>query len=156
MHLATSYPSKYLKWIKFIKEKLNKKVIISADAVDSKDKDTIDQMVEVFRKVDLIFINTEELNNIKQAYRNIKFNKPMVLKKGKYGAVYINKFNKVIVRVPALKVDVKDSTAAGDVLAGVFLAKLAIGYNIYDSLKHAVRVSSESVRDFGVDHLSQI
>lgn len=156
IHLATSYPSKYLKWLKYLKKNFTDSTIISADAVDTKGLRVVNQMVNVFEQVDLVFINMEELSNIKNAYPDFKLNKPMILKKGPLGAVYIDKENDLRINIPAPKVKMVDSTGAGDILAGVFLAKLAQGINIKNALTYAVNMASKSVSNFGVEHINPL
>jgi len=52
--------------------------------------------------------------------------------------------------VPA-SVPVVDTTGAGDVLAGAFLALRSVGVDVRAALRHAVAIASASVVDFGVD-----
>lgn len=108
---------------------------------------------EMFRKAALIFTNEDEYQTLMQLGQEA-FSSPVILKKGKHGAVYIHKHDTIV--VPAHAVDPVDTTGAGDVLAGAFLAQRAQGRSIEASLQHAVDLASQSVTAFGVEHMRTI
>jgi ribokinase len=97
---------------------------------------------------DLVFLNDEEARLL--AWTRPKGNaQAMILKHGPEGAEYIDAWRTVAistVHVPAI-----DTTGAGDILAGVFLALRSGGATPEVALRHAVAVATASVQSFGVD-----
>ena len=81
----------------------------------------------------------EGLGSMNKKYPNLK----IMLTLGSSGCVYKDK--KETVSRPAYKVDVVDTTAAGDTFTGYFVAGISAGDNICDILKTALLASSIAV-----------
>ncbi len=114
---------------------------------------------EIFEKVDVLIINEVEANQL----TDIKIkNKKNVLKAGNKildlgvsniiftlggnGVYIINKHD--IKFVPAIKIKVKDTTAAGDTFIGAF-ASYYKGNNIKEAVENAVKVAGLTVSKMG-------
>jgi ribokinase len=147
IHLPTQLPAHALTWI----DKLDHRYI-SVDSFEAFVQEFPEMTKEMFRKASLIFTNESEFQTLKQLGEET-FNAPIILKKGKDGAAYIYKNDTIV--VPASPVDPIDTTGAGDVLAGAFLAQRANGVGVEESLKNAVELASKSVTQFGVEHIGQ-
>jgi sugar/nucleoside kinase (ribokinase family) len=144
IHIATMPPQQQIKFMNFLKSKTKSK--ISIDTLEQYIQQWPKEVLEVFLKADLIFLDKRE----KQMMNGLK-GKTMVIKKGSEGAEYLS--GKKIIKIPAPKTKVVDKTGAGDVLEGVFLALLAQGKKPIYSLKKAVNLASKSVTQFGIDFL---
>lgn len=146
IHLPTQLPEHSLKWLDF----MNNRGGVSVDSFEAFVKDFRELTLEMFRRADMIFTNEVEYEELRHAGTAI-FNKPMVLKRGRHGAVYIDGENSIT--VPAPMVTTIDTTGAGDVLAGAFLAQRAKDRDVRVSLEEAVKTASSTVTRFGVEHL---
>ena len=69
--------------------------------------------------------------------------KNVIVTLGTNGSVLYNKTNEI--RVPACKVKAVDTVAAGDTYVGYFIASLASGYNVKESMEFASKASSITV-----------
>lgn len=150
IHLATATPHHYLKWIEQFQSNGIHPEVLSADAFELFCRQYPAETLKAFRAVDLIFLNEEELGILRQ-YGETNFQVPMILKRGSKGAVYIDQEEQIT--IPAPSVSAIDTTGAGDVLAGVFLALRSQGVPITTALEKAVAAATSSVTNFGVDHL---
>jgi len=148
IHLSTSLPQNYVAWIEFLSCKTN--AIISADAFETFALQFPQESISALNMSDLIFINEAEAN-ILEKHGTVRTDIPWVLKKGRGGATYIHGTKEI--NVKAAKVNAIETTGAGDVLAGAFLALLSNGYEIEQALTTAVNIASLSVTQFGVEHL---
>jgi sugar/nucleoside kinase (ribokinase family) len=135
--------------------------------IGSKQKD----LLEVIKKVDIVFMNeteakmlTQENNNIKAIKKIVELGpKYVVVKRGEYGSTLYSKemgfFN-----CPALPVEnVIDPTGAGDSFAGGFfgyLVKNVAGVPGWTDLKQAVIagtvMSSATIQDFSLNALKHV
>lgn len=149
IHLATSTPHNYLYWINILKE-ANYKGQVSADAFEEYVDKFPEMILEVYQETDLFFLNDYEYSILSKRLSYLP-DKPMVLKHGKLGATYINGAQQMRSYSPV--VEVVDTTGAGDVLAGTFLAHKVRGDQPSIALDKAVLMASRSVTNFGVDHL---
>lgn len=152
IHLATSDPVKYLKWFNFLKKRI-KETTISADAFEQYVTDDPKDTIDVIKKVDLFFINEEECSVLKKQ-NGFTIRKPYIFKRGEKGAEFRDGYHNISIKAP--KVKPIDTTGAGDVLAGAYLASIAQGKSIKDALTIAVKVASKSVTNFGVEHIKPI
>jgi len=74
-------------------------------------------------------------------------NAPVIVTLGERGALLIHPEG--IALLPAPRVDVVDTTGAGDVLSGVLAAGLAAGLDVEEAARRAVEAASASVRVAG-------
>ena len=151
IYLATSLPDQHLLWIKNLKSRGIDKSRITANAFELYVREYPELTKTVLSNVGTVFLNEEELNTLKQ-YGELMFSTPVVLTKGPLGAIYID--GNEIISVPAPKVNVVDTTGAGDTLAGVFLALRSQNIPIEQALERAVNIASTSITEFGVEHIN--
>jgi len=102
------------------------------------------QSRQVRDAADLVFLNEEEHRLL-----GLPADSEAVLKLGACGARYLTRG--AVHRVASAPVDVVDTTGAGDLLAGVFLASRLKGVGPVEALARAVRAATASVTAFGVD-----
>jgi sugar/nucleoside kinase (ribokinase family) len=143
IHVAINFPDTQLEIIKYLKS--NSKAIISVDTHEAYVND--DLVKEVFNLADIAFIDKEFINLL-------DCNSPIkIIKQGKDGCKYISKEKEFLVK-PELCNNVIDKTGAGDTVTGVFMSLLSIGKTEEEALEKAVEVATESIKDYGVEHLS--
>lgn len=150
IHFSTSLPQRYLAWIRSLRDNPAVHAEISVDAFEAFAKSFPEETKLAMRSANIIFMNEDEME-ILQGFGYPDFTIPTVIKYGKRGAEY--RHNDTVITVMAPDVEAIDTTGAGDVLAGAFLAQRVKNIPIDQSLENAVYVASNSVRDFGVDHL---
>lgn len=153
IHLATGPPEHHLIWVETLNRRISEATTLSADTFEAFAKNHPQETSRVLQAVGMIFINEEEFRILRQ-FGTVSFSVPTILKKGPAGAVYIA--GNQTIEIPAPPVEVVETTGAGDVLAGVFLALRAQGVPVEQALKKAVNVASQSVTEFGVEHLNPI
>ena len=126
---------------------------------------TLDELMEVIRKVDVITINDEEARQLTHEYSLVKAAakihelgpKYVVIKKGEHGALLFNHNN--IFFAPALPLEeVFDPTGAGDTFAGGFAGYLTQSENLsFSNLRNAVihgsNLASFCVERFGTERM---
>ncbi|MFT6722163.1 MAG: sugar/nucleoside kinase (ribokinase family) [Flavobacteriaceae bacterium] len=126
---------------------------------------TLDLLLEVIKKVDVITINEEEARQLTGEYSLVKAAAKIhrmgpeyiVIKKGEHGALLFHESD--VFFAPALPLEeVFDPTGAGDSFAGGFVGYLAKSENIsFENLKNAVihgsNVASFCVEKFGTERL---
>ena len=122
---------------------------ISIDTVEAFLQKWPEETNRVLSQADIIFVNEREFDML---YPKTRKNKQIVKKMGSKGAEAF--FNGKTFNASAPKVNTAiDTTGAGDIVAGAFLALLAKGNPIQKSLKEAVQIASKSVTKFGIEHL---
>lgn len=146
VHLATMPPPQQRQWLDAVR-KLSPDSTVSVDMFEPTAAADPDGCRELCRDADLVFLNTEE-------HRLLFGDRPppavpMVLKAGAAGATYMA--GAVREHAPAPAVAAIDTTGAGELLAGAFLALLAAGVPRLPALRYAVGVASAKVAEFGVD-----
>lgn len=151
IYLATLLPNQHLLWIQNLGSKGIDKSRIAANAFELYVREYPELTKIVLSNVGTAFLNEEELNTLKQ-YGELMLSIPIVLTKGSLGAVYIN--GDETISVPAPKVNVVDTTGAGDTLAGVFLALRVQNIPIEQALTEAVKIASTSITEFGVEYIN--
>lgn len=126
---------------------------------------SLDLLLEVIKKVDVITINDEEARQLTGEYSLVKAAakihemgpKYVVIKKGEHGALLFH--NSHVFFAPALPLEeVFDPTGAGDSFAGGFVGYLAQSENIsFENMKNAVihgsNIASFCVEKFGTERL---
>lgn len=126
---------------------------------------TLDELLAVLNKVDVLALNDEEARQLTGEYSLVRAAqkiyglgpKYVVIKKGEHGALLFNEDQ--IFFAPALPLEeVFDPTGAGDTFAGGFAGYLAASKNIsFDNLKNAVihgsNLASFCVEKFGTERM---
>ena len=129
---------------------------------------TLDNLLKIISKVDLICINDEEViqlsgcKDYKNGVKKILTMGPkyLIMKKGEYGSTLYS--NKLEFFCPSFKVKkVVDPTGAGDSFAGAFAGYLAESKNytfesIASALIYANAVASFCVEKFGIENMLNI
>jgi sugar/nucleoside kinase (ribokinase family) len=146
IHLSTQQPDHALIWLNFVSKYQN----VSVDSFELFVKQFPELTRQMFKKSNLIFTNEEEWQVIK-GFGDDYSDKPMIIKRGKEGAVY--KYKNKTLYIPAPEVTAVDFSGPGDILAGAFLSLLAQKMPVEIALKKAVDLASYSVTEFGVEHI---
>lgn len=129
---------------------------------------SLPELLEVIKHIDVITINDEEARQLTGEYSLVKAAakiqemgpKYVVIKKGEHGALLFHKSK--IFFAPALPLEeVFDPTGAGDTFAGGFAGYLAETENIsFENLKNAIiygsNLASFSVEKFGTERMEKL
>ena len=129
---------------------------------------TLDELMEVIAKIDVITINDEEARQLSGEYSLVRAAqkihkmgpKFVVIKKGEHGALLFN--NGDVFFAPALPLEeVFDPTGAGDTFAGGFIGHIAKTGDIsFDNMKRAVisgsNLASFCVEKFGTERMENL
>jgi len=129
---------------------------------------TLDELLEVIKKVDVITINDEEARQLSGEYSLVKAAhkihtmgpKYVVIKKGEHGALIFNNGN--VFFAPALPLEeVFDPTGAGDTFAGGFIGYLTKTQDLsFNNMKKAViygsNLASFCVEKFGTEKMQNL
>jgi sugar/nucleoside kinase (ribokinase family) len=129
---------------------------------------TLDELMEVIAKIDVITINDEEARQLSGEYSLVKAAKKIhamgpkfvVIKKGEHGALLFN--NGDVFFAPALPLEeVFDPTGAGDTFAGGFIGHIAKSGDIsFANMKRAVisgsNLASFCVEKFGTERMENL
>ena len=148
-----------------INQSTNPKKFIIMDTMNFWMDNTLDELLSVIKKVDLIIINDEEAQqltgdkNIFSAGEKILKMGPekVIIKKGEHGSIYLDAKNKYM--LPAFPVEkLVDPTGAGDSFAGGIAGFLAtknkIGFKeIKEAMLYGTLTASFCVEDFGIEGL---
>jgi len=148
-----------------IEQMTKKPKLIVLDTMNFWMDHTLELLMEVIAKVDVITINDEEARQLTGEYSLVKAAakihkmgpKYVVIKKGEHGALLFH--DSQVFFAPALPLEeVFDPTGAGDSFAGGFVGYLAQSENIsFENLKNAViqgsNVASFCVEKFGTERL---
>lgn len=150
IHIATMPPVQQRHFIEFLKEKTPQaKLSIDTDIFLLKEKKTKKLVEENFTLVNTVFANRREYQELKFTIDRLN---EAIIKLDKEGALYLKKGHTVF-RCPAPVVQAIDTTGAGDIFAGTFLAAQALGTSIKESLKKATETASASVTEVSINHL---
>lgn len=126
---------------------------------------TLEELTEVIKKIDVITINDEEARQLSGEYSLVKAAEKIhkmgpqyvVIKKGEHGALLFNNGN--VFFAPALPLEeVFDPTGAGDTFAGGFIGYLASTHDIsFENMKRAIifgsNFASFCVEKFGTERM---
>lgn len=129
---------------------------------------TLDELMEVIKHIDILTINDEEARQLTHEYSLVKAAqkiyemgpKYVVIKKGEHGALLFHE--EQIFFAPALPLEeVFDPTGAGDTFAGGFAGYLAAsGDSSFKNMKKAVihgsNLASFSVEKFGTERMLRL
>lgn len=145
IHIATNLPEVQDAFIEYIRKRSN--AIISIDTHEAYMETDSGHIKRVFDKVDIAFID-KEFTSLLDCKAPIK-----IIKLGKSGCKYTDGNEEFI--ASTTETSVVDKTGAGDVVAGVFLAMMSETNDKKAALQEAVKVATESIKEYGVDHLNQ-
>lgn len=148
VHFASSPPEQQLAWLEEIKSMNLDGVPVSCDTFDTYAEEKPVLVRKIMSSCNLVFANIGEFKAIDG--KSLKVD--LVLKKGEEGAEYLTDGQSVF-SVEAPETQVKDTTGAGDVVAGVFLASLLMGTKKENGLRKACFVAAKSVENYGTEHL---
>jgi sugar/nucleoside kinase (ribokinase family) len=129
---------------------------------------SLDELMEVIKKIDVITINDEEARQLTHEYSLVKAAEKIqkmgpayvVIKKGEHGALLFHDDN--VFFAPALPLEeVFDPTGAGDTFAGGFAGYLTATDNIsFENIKKAVihgsNMASFCVERFGTERMQDL
>jgi len=146
----------------------NKEALIILDTMNFWMDNTLEELMEVIKRVDVITINDEEARQLSgqsslvAAARKIHEMGPkyVVIKKGEHGALLFSENN--VFFAPALPLEeVFDPTGAGDTFAGGFAGFLSKTNNFtFENMKKAVvygsALASFTVEKFGTERISNL
>ena len=147
IHLGTAPPDQQLAWLEYLRGRSGAQ--ISADMFEHYVATYPCASREVCDNVDLIFMNQAEYDGLYGDAQLPVPKAPLIVKRGSGGA-------RLLVvdghpqEVEAQETEAVDSTGAGEILAGVFLALRAEGQPERAALKYAVRAATSCVADYGV------
>jgi sugar/nucleoside kinase (ribokinase family) len=152
VHLATAPPEQQLVWLEHVGG-WTRRPTLSADVFEHFVRRSPEATRSVARAVDVVFMNEEEAALLRAGGQDWPPG-DVVLKRGAAGAAYYHGRypDAPPISAPAPPTRAVETTGAGDVLAGAFLALRMRGASPARALDAAVRVASASVTDFGVDH----
>jgi sugar/nucleoside kinase (ribokinase family) len=146
----------------------NRPKLVVLDTMNFWMDNTLDQLMEVIAKIDVITINDEEARQLSGEYSLVRAAqkihemgpKYVVIKKGEHGALLFN--NGDVFFAPALPLEeVFDPTGAGDTFAGGFIGHLAKTEDIsFENMKRAVisgsNLASFCVEKFGTERMETL
>jgi sugar/nucleoside kinase (ribokinase family) len=151
-----------------IKQIPNKPKLVVLDTMNFWMDNTLDELMEVIAKIDVITINDEEARQLSGEYSLVKAAQKIftmgpeyvVIKKGEHGALLFHEDN--VFFAPALPLEeVFDPTGAGDTFAGGFVGYLAKTNDIsFENMKRAVisgsNMASFCVEKFGTERMEDL
>jgi len=146
----------------------NRPKLVVLDTMNFWMDNTMDELMQVIAKIDVITINDEEARQLSGEYSLVKAAqkihkmgpKYVVIKKGEHGALLFN--NGDVFFAPALPLEeVFDPTGAGDTFAGGFIGFLAKTEDIsFENMKRAVisgsNLASFCVEKFGTERMENL
>lgn len=146
IHIATMPPRQQSEIFRFVKQHFPKAVISAdTDYTFLRNKENLRDIQSCFGMADIIFLNKSEYEELKQIAVSHPF---AIVKLDKDGAMCL-KSGTITEKVSAPAVRVIDTTGAGDIFAGTFLAHYLMSHTLHDSLRTAVEAASESVAKQG-------
>lgn len=146
----------------------NRPKLVVLDTMNFWMDNTLVELMEVIKKIDVITINDEEARQLSGEYSLVKAAekihkmgpKYVVIKKGEHGALLFHDGN--VFFAPALPLEeVFDPTGAGDTFAGGFIGYLASTYDIsFENMKRAIifgsNLASFCVEKFGTERMENL
>lgn len=163
--LGNLHPSVQMEVIKQIP---NRPKLVVLDTMNFWMDNTLDELMEVIAKVDVITINDEEARQLSGEYSLVKAAQKIhkmgptyvVIKKGEHGALLFNGGN--VFFAPALPLEeVFDPTGAGDTFAGGFIGHITKTEDFsFENMKRAViagsNLASFCVEKFGTERMENL
>ncbi|MCX8008760.1 MAG: carbohydrate kinase family protein [Patescibacteria group bacterium] len=150
VHIGTMPPDQQYAFIPFVRKNMPNAILsIDSDSYLFSNTEMLDLIKRNFNVCDIVFMNRTEYGILKTLAQNHPF---VVVKQDKDGAFILHK-GTVSCLIKAKAVTPKDVTGAGDILAGVFLGCLSMGFSEEESLQKAVDIATNSITADGIDHL---
>jgi sugar/nucleoside kinase (ribokinase family) len=151
IHVGTMPPEYQKVFIEYVKENKGENTLLSTDTELSfvKNPRMRKQIVKNMSYPDMVFVNRLEYELLKKELSHIRH---VIVKLDKDGAVYLYE-GKEECRVTTKNTEAVDSTGAGDVFAGTFLAARVNGDSFETALKKAADKATNSIEKEGVMHL---
>jgi len=151
-----------------IKQMPNRPKLVVLDTMNFWMDNTLNELFEVIKKVDVITINDDEARQLSGEYSLVKAAqkihsmgpKYVVIKKGEHGALLFNNGN--VFFAPALPLEeVFDPTGAGDTFAGGFIGYLTKTEDLsFNNMKNAIiygsNLASFCVEKFGTEKMESL
>ena len=142
--------------------------LVALDTMNFWMDNTLDELMAVIAKIDVITINDEEARQLSGEYSLVRAAqkihkmgpKFVVIKKGEHGALLFN--NGDVFFAPALPLEeVFDPTGAGDTFAGGFIGHIAKSGDIsFENMKRAIisgsNLASFCVEKFGTERMENL
>ncbi|MDD3279380.1 MAG: carbohydrate kinase family protein [Lachnospiraceae bacterium] len=150
IHFSATDPNKQRNYINFLKGK-GYSGKIAVDVFDEYCKQYYFETLEVIDECDIVFMNSDEKKILNFNPKNS--NKMCIVKNSEYGAECYFNMRYYNAYEECCQLEVQDTTGAGDVLAGAFLALLDSGIGIEDALNQAVVLATKSVKFLGTNKL---
>lgn len=154
IHLPSCPPLVASAWVSTIRTVASGSPTVSVDTFESYVREYATESASLVQSADLVFLNYEELAELKDQIPDYEVPKPYVLKMGAQGAAFVDdsdEWGAAPTEVPP----VVDTTGAGDVLAGALLAQLAQSVDTGVALEAAVDLATRSVGEWGVEHVCE-
>lgn len=151
IHVATMPPEYQKVFIEYVKDQKGEHTLLSTDTELSfvKNPRMRKQIVKNMQYPDMVFVNRLEYELLKEELKHVEH---VIVKLDKDGAVYLHQ-GKEECRVTTKNTEAVDSTGAGDVFAGTFLAARVNGDTIETALQKAADTATHSIEREGIMHL---
>ena len=144
-HIATNEPEIQIELIKQIRKFSN--ALISIDTIKYYADNPL--TLEAFNMADIAIVE-DCFSALQNTTTPIK-----IIKHGKNGVDLISNGEPKIFENQNIIKNVVDKTGAGDVFAGSLMANIAKGKDIFKSITIAMDTATNSIKDYGVEHLHQ-
>lgn len=152
LHIATMPPFQQKVFLDYLKiHAPQAKISIDTDIFLLKNPTSKKEVETNFRKADVIFANRREYESL----RKIIDQAPEAIIKLDQEGARLLRHGKIIATAHTKRVEPMDSTGAGDIFAGTFLACRLQGETDEKCLGKAVEIATQSVTKYGVAHLFQ-
>ncbi len=157
--LANNHPD--LQWTAL--NQVNKEAIIVVDTMNLWINTTLNELIRVLSKTDILLINDSEselltgITDLRKSADKILDMGPktVIIKQGSKGASVFTEDEKISVGVYPVNT-LLDTTGAGDTFGGGFIASLADGGTVLDSVIYGSAMASICVEGFGVETLLNV
>lgn len=150
VHISTMPPLQQRAFIPFLRQRFPQaQISIDTDSWFFDQPELVQEIAHNFGLVDIVFLNRVESAKFQDLLPQLPH---VVTKQDKDGAVVLQ-FGQEIARAQSPQVKARDATGAGDILAGVYLARLTQGLDPQTALEEAVQMASRSVTQTGLEHL---
>jgi len=113
-------------------------------------------VTEELKYVDFLLVNKTEYNQLSTNNNLKEFRGTTILKKGSEGSVVLEDKGNEGISIPSEKVDVKDSTGAGDAFNAGFICKYMETKDPIESAKYANKIGALCVQKIGATNFKVI